>query len=144
MHRQNQEYISEIITPWGLCLTYNIAFSQDLLNINATSDDFHYLYVNKMYDGSGYIFATKPTDIPRKVSSSKAGLWVGFGKFNFDFTKRIYNDFDGYVVLLHNSYELPSKNSKLLRFNEQLQTNILIDPQISTTDESLQEYEPAE
>lgn len=144
--RQNQEFITEIITPWGLCFTYNIAFSYDLLRKNTTSNDFHYVYVNKMFKAAleSFTFESKPMDFPYQLSASKAGLWVGFGKDIYPLEDIIYNDFDGYVVLLHDPYELPSKNSKVIRFNKRLQTKILIDPQISTIDESLLEFEPTE
>ncbi|KAL7031154.1 hypothetical protein ACKWTF_006916 [Chironomus riparius] len=140
--RKSQEYISEIITPWGLCFTYNIAFSNDLLDVNATSEDFHYEYSNKMF--GNFDFDAPPTDFPYKLSTSKAGLWVGFKYSFFTSYKFLENDFDGYVVSFHNPYELPTKNSKIIKFNKQIQTMILIDPSISTTDESLMEYEPAE
>ena len=143
---EQQDYISEIITPWGLCQTFNIAFSYDLLNLNTTSNDFHYEDANIYKRRKRYQHAHPPDELPRKVSTSKAGLWVGFGNKEEDEERLelIHNNFDGYVVLFHDPFELPSKNSKTVNFNKQLQTKVLIDGQIMTIDESLYDYEPAE
>lgn len=139
-----QDYIAEILAPLGLCHTYNIAFSHDLLNLNLTSSDFHYQYDQKFDLSLKKINNHPPTKFPHKVSTSKAGLWVGFdqrAKLEKNF---IQNDFTGYVVLLHDPYELPSKNSHTMRINIKLQNKILIIPQIIAIDESLVGYKPAE
>lgn len=52
--------------------------------------------------------------------------------------------FDGYTILIHNPYELPSKNSKMFRFFPDIQSRVSIDAQINAIDETLLGYEPAE
>lgn len=141
--QQNQEYVAEIITQWGLCFTYNIAFSHDLLYINKTSDDFHYIYGYKMFDKYNLV-REEPKFYPQKISSSQAGLWVGFYEEKNRPLIVVSNDFHGYVVLFHDPYELPSRNSKILKFNTQIQTKVFINPQLNSIDESLLDYEPAQ
>jgi len=141
-------YCSEIITPWGLCFTYNIGFSHDLLNINLTSDDFHYEIASKrevpVRNQRWFEFDNPPKDLPQMISSSKVGLWVGFDLTKSDINKINNNTFQRYTILLHDPLELPSANSKILHLNVKYQTTIWIDPQQNSIDESLVEYEPAE
>ncbi|KAL7013165.1 hypothetical protein ACKWTF_015227 [Chironomus riparius] len=124
-----QEYVTEVITQWGLCRTFNSAFSHDLLNFNITSKDFHYEEANIYKRLKRFKHAHPSDELPRKVSTSKAGLWVGFGnnEENEESLELIHNDFDGYLVIFHDPFELPSKNSKTVNFNKQLQTKVLID-----------------
>lgn len=136
---ERKDYVSEIITQWGLCFTYNIAFSHDVLHINSTSEDFHYQSARKIadFEMSDDPIDLPPNDLPQKISSSKAGLWVGFRRFNDDI-------FNGFTVIVHDPFELPSANSKIIDFNFKYQTTILIDPQQQSIDESLVGYDPAE
>jgi len=133
--------MSEIITEWGLCFTFNIAFSHDLLNINSTSNDFHYQHQHRKI--SNVPIQRPPQILPKRVSTVKSGLWVGFEK-NLYKNEVIENDFNGYLVLLHDPFELPSKKSKIVNFNLKFQTEIIVDPLINAIDESLIEYESNE
>ena len=58
--------------------------------------------------------------------------------------KGIQNDFVGFKVILHNALELPSKNSKIIDFNDQFQSEIKVDAQINSIDDALYGYEPEE
>jgi len=134
---EDQQFVAEIITQWGLCFTYNIAFSHDLLNIDSTSDDFHYIYTPRWYEKINF----DHENFPVRISTSKVGLRVGF-----------FPDFENlegllktqYTVLFHDPFELPSKNSKIMELNIYYQTNVLVVPQLNSIDESLVDYEPAE
>lgn len=141
-----KEYASEIMTQWGLCFTYNIAFSHDLLHVNVTSDDFHYEHANKaaLTNPKMYEYETAPKEMPQSLSTSKAGLWVGFDLGNADKSKLARNTLEGYTIILHDAYELPSANSQILNLNLRFQTSILINPSINSIDETLHGYEPAE
>ncbi|CAG9811153.1 unnamed protein product [Chironomus riparius] len=139
---QLQFYMSEVITPWGLCFTYNIAFSHDLLNLNSTSDDFHYQHFHRTRNHKSKNNRL-PSSFPKSVSTSNAGLWVGFTR-KISLNEGIQNDFIGFKVILHNPLELPSKNSKVINFNEQFQSEIKVDAQVNSIDEALYGYEPAE
>lgn len=143
---ERQEYISEIITPYGLCQTYNIAYSHDLLKINSTSNDFHFINSKVYKNIKRWIHSHPPEHLPQKVLTSNAGLWIGFGNKEDDekSLELFHNTFDGYVVMFHDSFELPSKLSKTVNFNKMLQTKVLIDGKIITIDDSLYDYEPIE
>ncbi|CAG9812250.1 unnamed protein product [Chironomus riparius] len=134
---EDQQYITEIITEWGLCFTYNIAFSHDLLNINSTSDDFHYEYFPRWFEDINI----EINKFPISISTSKAGLRAGFhpdiNKLG-DLTKAQY------TVIFHDPFELPTANSKVIKLNIYYQTNVLVVPQINSIDESLVEYGPSE
>lgn len=128
-----------------MCFTYNLAFSHDLLDINTTSSDFHYLHTHKIFYQNKHVHALLPQHFPLKISTSQKGLWVGFGSVNSEhYWKTIENDFYGYVVLLHDPFELPSKNSKIFNYNLNLQSKVLINSKLNSIDESLLEYEAAE
>jgi len=139
---QQQQYMSEIITPWGLCFTYNIAFSPDLLNISSVSDDFHNDHTSRIIAIKS-LNQRKPTKMPKKISTSKAGLWVGFGTTHLE-DEGVENDFNGYVVLFHDPFELPSKMSKIVNTNFDIRTEVFVDPQLNSLDESLNDYKPFE
>lgn len=137
-----QFYMSEIITPWGLCFTYNIAFSHDLLDLNSTSNDFHYHHFNrvqKYYKN----YQQSPTKLPKTISTSNNGLWVGFGP-NIKNGGAIQNNFEGYKILLHNPLELPTKLVKIINFNHNFPSEILVNAQVNKIDEALVGYEPNE
>jgi len=109
-----------------------MAYNHDLLNVNTTSDDFHYHHAFRR-DNRVYRDRNQPDkNFPRKISTSSQGLWVGFNFLpSFFNDKYVQNDFDGYVVLFNDPFELPTFNSKILKFNTNLQTTILVSPQLN-------------
>lgn len=139
---KNEAYAAEVITPWGLCFSYNIAFSHDLIDINSTSSDFNYQYfyrrrIQKLNE-------PPPENLPKKISTSNAGLWVGFSDMSDMMDGQSDYKFDGFVMLFHNSYELPSRRSQIIQFNPNLQAKVYINPKLNAIDESLLDYEPVE
>lgn len=79
------------------------------------------------------------------MSTTKAGLWIGFGYSQiFHPWEIVDNNFTGYTAFLHDAYELPTKMSKQIKFNLKYETKILISPQMNAIDESLYDYKPAE
>lgn len=141
-----QEYITEIITPYGLCYTFHIAFSHDLLYVNSTSDDFHYQYTLRHVE-LPHNRNRPPKKFPKKISTSELGLWVGFGYYDDEIPylqQATTNPLSGHVVMVHNPFELPTWNSPVFKYSLKLQTRILIDLQKNSIDESLYEYEPFE
>ena len=138
-HRRCNRYISEVLTPLGLCHSFNIALAHDLLDINTTSNDFHYeLFIscfailNNVYD---------MPEIPRNDTSLPTGLKIRwFEAFN----NLIERDLVGHYMYLHDPYELPSTNSKKLMLNINHDILIQIVPQINRIDDSIVGYDPAE
>ena len=68
--------MSEVLTEWGLCFTFNIAFSRDLLNLNSTSSDFHYQHPHRGFVTN--LIQRPPKILPKRIATVKSGLWVGF------------------------------------------------------------------
>lgn len=141
---EEQQYVSEILTPWGLCFSTNIAFSHDLLDFNITSSDFHYLNTIREINLKNWWHSSPPANLPLNISTSYAGLWVGFSRHMVVDRKISGYNFNGFVTAFHNSFELPSRHSIILNFNPRLQTKVLINPQMNTIDESLIGYQPVE
>lgn len=131
-------YLSEIITPNGLCTTFNMAYFFDMLDINTTSDDFHFQLFKTGW-GIEYI-----PILPRNDSQFPYGskLHAVFPENLKDIS--IKNDIDGYQLYLHDPFELPSSFSVkyLVRKNQGLDFNII--PQINMIDDSIIDYKPNE
>lgn len=136
---REQQYLTEIVTQWGLCFTYNIAYSSNLLNINATSDDFHYVYAPRWLQDDN--LNDRLREFPDRTSTSKAGFRA---KFNPNFNNLVDMIGHQYTIILHDPYELPTENSKVMKFNIYYQTNVLVVPQLNSIDESLVEDKPDE
>ena len=139
-----QQYVSEIITPLGLCFTFNIAPSHELMDTNLTSDDFHYIYAHKEIQ-EGLWNHEKPPQAIKRISTSKSGLWIGF-QAKFLLRDNLLGDdgLSGFQVLIHDPFELPTTRSKMIKLNTDYETQINLIPQLNTIDESLFDYDPAE
>lgn len=139
-----RSYISEIITHWGLCFTFNIALSRDLLNQNSTSSDFHYeLFITQNF--KKYKAKISPPEVlPRRIPTSNAGLLVDLFTDFSEVKEIILNNFDGYFVLIHDPFELPSKKSKIFQLGYAPKFKVIIDAELNKIDESIRDYQPAE
>ena len=135
---------NEIITPWGLCFSFNMAHSRDLLNLNTTSSDFHYQYTAAKLSDYKKLVHQLSEPIPRKISTMKAGLFVNLLPNFEEFQQVIENNIDGYLFILHDPYELPSRNAKSFRAKMLFRTNVILRPLLHEIDESLNDYEPKE
>ncbi|CAG9808827.1 unnamed protein product [Chironomus riparius] len=138
-----KQYVSEILTSEGLCLTFNIAFSKDLLQLKRTSNDFHcQLFHLKYFSDSSDL--VPPKTLPRKISSSFSGL-----QMKFDVIKMLFDDIfernpHSLVFYIHDPYELPSSNSKMFNLDATQRTKITIDAELNTIDDSIVDYTPIE
>ncbi|CAG9810334.1 unnamed protein product [Chironomus riparius] len=137
--RMSQEqYLTEIVTPYGLCFTFNSAQAHDLLDINSTSDDFHFQLLDFAV-GSNQKF-----DLPRKEAGNPEGLNLIIEITN-DLSKPIMTrEINGYLIILHDPFELPSKLSKSFFINPNQINDIDINLQINEIDESIAEYKPTD
>lgn len=134
----SQTYISEIITQHGLCFTFNIAYSHDLLDINATSDDFHF-QVFETGSGRPYV-----PELPRNDSNYPFGLKIMSIIENELVKSSAKTDTYGYQLYFHDPFELPSSFSVkyLAKINQMVDIKIV--PQINLIDDSIADYDPAE
>jgi len=134
-------YVSEIITQYGLCFTYNIALAHDLLNLNLTSDYFYYqLFLTCNPDSQKSKHEIQ--EIPKNETSYPNGLRLFFMITLIN--EAIDRNVSGYHLYLHDPFELPSSSSKKFVINVNGETHIKIDPQINQIDDSIAEYDPIE
>jgi hypothetical protein len=140
--KDNRQYVSEILTSEGLCFTFNIAFAHDLLNINSTSNDFHYQLFHLRFISipEGLV---APQSLPRKISSSFTGLHI-----KFEVITMFYDIFEknphGLKFFIHDPFELPSMHSKIFNIDVYQKTQITIDAELNTNDDSIIDYQPKE
>jgi hypothetical protein len=128
---------SEIITDHGLCSTFNIAFSTELLDTHFTTDDFHYQNIISNFESN----VTEV--IPRRSARSAQNLRVDIFSDNIT-QSRIVSAFEGCMMYWHNPYELPSRFSQKRLLSFAKFTDIWIEPQMIVIDESLESDEPEE
>lgn len=140
---KNEQYISEIFTPDGLCYTFNIAFVNDLLNVNLTSNDFHYelFFISYYKNSNGSVF---PQTLPRKITTSLTGFSVYYSylKFTLGRVFRKYGYSNSFYI--HDPFELPSQNSKNFLMDAHTESKIFVDAELNTIDDSLVNYKPKE
>lgn len=132
-------YISEVLTPLGLCYSFNIASSSDLLNLNLTSDYFHY---DIMRTCSTFSEIREIPVIPRNDTPYPSGYFLMWQYPYVDINYRTNRT--GHYFYLHDPYELPSSSSKKIKINANRDGYIRIVPQIFQIDESLVKYDPKE
>lgn len=136
-----KEHRSDILTEYGICTSFNIAMSQDVLYLNSTSDDFHYIPFTHFYRSK---INFKSAVIPRRTLALNEGLIINTLN-NYRVIKNVLNlNIDGTLVLLHDPYEMPSKYSTQVPLNSFETLNLKIEPQFNTIDESLIDFDPAE
>lgn len=137
-NHDSHHFISEVIAPQGLCFSFNMAYSHDMLDINLTSSDFHHQIIE-----TGHGIPVIP-EIPRNDSKYPYGLKVQSMFLEELLQSTIKKDIDGYQLYLHDSFELPSSSSVkyLVRGNRELDIKII--PQINFIDDSITHYDPVE
>jgi hypothetical protein len=132
------EFVSEIITPYGLCFTFNFPKVEDFLNTNSTSNDFHFSNFHTVH----FDPTIKNISLPRKISTSINGLYF---LLSFPYHKKIIeSDIDGLLFFVHDPFELPVKSTPKFNAKSFQPLEIKIDPEINTIDDSLLSYSPEE
>lgn len=131
-------FLAEMITPYGLCYTFNSVESLKLLNINETSNDFHF-ELFPMQSGITYL-----PELPLRDLKSPMGLEISLHALRQEYNKIISNEFSGFYVILHDPYELPSSSSKTFIINLDETIEIKIMPQTVVADESILGFNPVE
>ena len=139
-HRRCNRYISEVLTPLGLCRSFNIALAHDLLDLNTTSNDFHYELFATCFAVALNLYDMP--EIPRNDTSFPTGLHIEWfeGHSHYTFNRKLA----GRWMYLHDPYELPSTSSKKLMINANYDVLIQISPQINRIDDSIVGYDPVE
>jgi hypothetical protein len=133
---QYNQFVSEVITPYGLCMTFNLPKAEDMLNTNSTSDDFHYTHFYPYH----FDHKVNTSELPRKTSTALSGLY--FTVSNFDQENIVESDFDGLLCFVHDPFELPARSSAKFVAKSFQALEIDINPQIHLIDDSLVGYSP--
>jgi Amiloride-sensitive sodium channel len=103
---------SMTLTRWGLCFTFNMLASHELLNLNETSRDFHFKVdirnqLIKYWLDSDAHSENFNSSMPWHASHKG----VGFFAFFNDSKYLVENPFvvkDGFLVIVHSNFEFPS------------------------------------
>jgi hypothetical protein len=130
--------VSQIITPYGLCFTFNLPNVDYFLKVNSTSDDFHF----KHFD----IFSSDTVNNiswPKSISTSINGLTITVFLVQSQINN-IVSDIDGINVFVHDPFELPTISSPKFIAKSFLPTEIKIVPEVQSIDDSLVGYSPKE
>lgn len=142
--KDNKQFISEILTHFGLCYTFNVAYVDDVLHMNSTSNDFHYDY----YDLDDELVVeykfVRPKSLPRKITSSFTGLQIYFSTLNIFYHEIFERNPNVHVIYIHDPFELPSMDSKMLNINNNQIISLVFDADLNTIDDSLVHYKPEE
>lgn len=128
---------AEILTKFGFCYTFNIVEDSTLLNLDEISSDFHYKH--KITTSKH----TKPTEFmsPLRTNHKSLGAFHFLDQYAKEFQGRnvswILNDYDGFLILIHDPHELPNENSVKIYASISESVDVLVTPEITKTDESL-------
>jgi Amiloride-sensitive sodium channel len=153
---------AEIITEFGLCYTFNIANYSKLFSDPDISDDFHYhfnLLDDKKYEDAG-------EDYPFKIASTTNGLSAKYEFYSLDFfdstvfVRTIFllgnliqymtsvfffnKENNGIKVLIHDPFELPSRDSLHINADINLNVFLFVDPTLKSIDDSMIDLSPDE
>lgn len=146
LHKYNVPY-SLILTRWGICFNFNMITTEELLNVNETSRDFHYNadIVNFVFvaslDSNAIDF---DAPFPWHAASNHRTL------INY-FFNGIYNngnplvEQDGYHIIFHSNFEFPFAEEKNhIWIGTQQFVTIDIDPVVYEADDSMSEMKVVE
>ncbi|XP_070504562.1 uncharacterized protein [Chironomus tepperi] len=134
-----REHRSEILTEYGICYSFNVANSQDVLYLNNTSNDFHYEQFLPFYRSQRTFVAAM---IPRRTAAPTEGLIIK-SMNSYRAIKNVLNlNIDGAILFMHDPYELPTKYATQVPLNCYQTLNMKIEPQYNTIDESLDDFDP--
>jgi hypothetical protein len=129
--------VSEILTEYGLCYSFNIATSDKMFKNDSVTSDLNY----KLFNFRG---KSETLPIPRRTIHLTKGFYFN-ARYSKDFLKNLINiQNDGFILLIHDPYEYPSKHSSQMILNDGIRKKVFIDPKIYDIDDSLLEMSPKE
>jgi len=135
------------LTQWGICFTFNMISSSELVLVNETSPDFHYnadivnpVYIASIESNSFYFNET----FPWSATNSRRFLILYFDNTQYVETNP-FVELQGYRLIFHSNYELPYKDEKNhVIMGPKKFITVDINPDVFEADESLAEMEPKE
>jgi Amiloride-sensitive sodium channel len=101
---------SMTLTRWGLCFTFNMLASHELLNLNETSRDFHFK-VDIKNPFNLYWLGADTEDFNSSMPWHTSHKSVGLSTYFNDSKYLAENPFivqDGFLVIVHSNFDFPS------------------------------------
>lgn len=130
---------TDVVTAHGVCRTFNLALSNDLLNINETSDNFHYQHYDNL--NNYFTYPAELPGLPQSDSPFPYGLNI---QLAMDIDNESFTENYTYTLYLHDPFEFPSSSSTkfILKTNTEIQIKIFA--QIHEIDDSITDYDSKE
>lgn len=146
--------LSEVLTEWGLCYTFNIANANNVLNTEEVAAYFSYKHYIFLHGFTPMGSRTMQCDekLPTKTSNYQIGLVMELYKkldllhSDFEYNSRFKNPFEyfhGIHLIFHHPEELPSTFSVHHYAVGSTSLVFWIKSQMSITDESLMKEPPS-
>lgn len=132
-----QDFVSEIITPYGLCFSFNLPTADDFIVKNLTSNDFHY----ELFYPTAVSRPVEVELLPRKTSTSIDGLYMMLYIMYYNL-ELVDADIDGLLMFFHDPFELPTSSSVKYVARSYQASEIKIQSEIYSIDDSLIKYSP--
>lgn len=132
---------AEILTQFGFCYTFNIVEEEALLNLEEVSEDFRYkhkILINRKETVTEF-------QAPLRTNHKDYGAFFFLDQYAKEHDGRnvswILNDFDGFLMLVHDPYELPSENALKIYAQSGESVDVMVTPESIVMDESLYDLE---
>lgn len=128
-------FISEILTEFGLCYSFNLAISDNVVDKNLTSPNFHYSHFTIHNYPLG-----RTEKIPRKINTCDKGYSIAAWSSE-EYYKFVHNlHQDDHLIFIHDPYEYPTRSSVSMSLNRNSIINVLLNPIFYGIDESLKNF----
>ncbi|GLV34809.1 pickpocket 26 [Carabus blaptoides fortunei] len=134
------------LTEEGLCYTFNMLDSPELLSEEAQNE--HYLNHGEKslwsLDG-GYPKGTNMSVYPRRALGAgiKAGLTILMRAYEYDLDYICRGPVQGFKILLHNPAETPRVSQQYFRAPLNQEVIVAVQPDMMTTSDGLKDYHPS-
>lgn len=123
---------SEIITELGVCFSLNLAVNEEIFK-HQTAFDFYHTYINQYSKNNLSKAELRPTRAGHTLSGIMFRV-MGSDKLETMLNSGIY---EGYQILIHDPYELPTKFSLSNKLQKYGKIDFSITPHIQSTGGSL-------
>ncbi|CRL07762.1 CLUMA_CG020716, isoform A [Clunio marinus] len=130
-------YLVEIrrsLMSCGICQTINLADINDVINSSNVSHAFNFAKLEKLhlsFNGDDAFLDEALEIYPWKTNNYGSGIR---GLIKTEPTKKAGN---GFIIFIHNPYELPYEGHQQMILNEEEKVTFLVEPRLKILDESL-------
>lgn len=124
-------FISEILTEYGLCYTFNLATSKEMYDTETVSAEFFHEYLTTL---SG--FPAFNETIPRFIAPTTA-IFIYINAIQSYYDKIFNRLHDAHLVFVHDPYELPTVSMNRFSIDKNVLSTLHVEPIFNSIDESL-------